>query len=172
MSFQRLIKRKTTVLLDVLAIVFLKNTSFHLFKVNTITCNFCILLVQSKHNKIKTTLCSTMFSHCCGFFDEIWLLDNWKGTCTLETLFPACYKHICIIYTSGHKWSMTHRVSKSHRSKMNVIYMQYIYYAYLASERSLCVSLSTLCVVDHLWPLKSCSLLSFFSTFWLIGSNV
>ena len=28
-----------------------------------------------------------------------------------------------IIYISGHKWSTTHRVLKSHRSKMSVIYM-------------------------------------------------
>ena len=32
--------------------------------------------------------------------------------------------YIYIIYISGHKWSTTHRVLKSHRSKMSVIYMQ------------------------------------------------
>ena len=31
------------------------------------------------------------------------------------------------IYISGHKWSTTQRVFKSHRSKMSVIYMLYIY---------------------------------------------
>ena len=31
--------------------------------------------------------------------------------------------------------------------------------------------LSTLCVVDYLWPLILCSLLSFFSTLWFIGTS-
>ena len=30
---------------------------------------------------------------------------------------------------------------------------------------------STLCVVDHLWPLVLCSLLSLLSTFWFIGTS-
>ena len=39
--------------------------------------------------------------------------------------FSNLYIYIYIyIYTTGHKWSTTHRVFKSHKSKMGVIYMQ------------------------------------------------
>ena len=34
------------------------------------------------------------------------------------------YMHMYILYISGHKWSTTHRVLKSHKSNMSVIYMQ------------------------------------------------
>ena len=34
------------------------------------------------------------------------------------------YIYIYYIYISGHKWSTTHRVLKSHRNKISVIYMQ------------------------------------------------
>ena len=52
---------------------------------------------------------------------------------------------------SGHKWSSTHRALKSHISKMDVIYMQ---------SWKQCNHESILYVVDDLWPLIFCSLLS------------
>ena len=52
-------------------------------------------------------------------------------------------KYICIsiyiyIYTyiSGHKWSATHRVLKSHESKMSVIYMQSWKHIYICNRTS------------------------------------
>ena len=52
---------------------------------------------------------------------------------------------------SGHKWFTTHRVLKSHRSKMSIIYMlswkHICYYAHLTSvrfEQSVCHTLCTL----------------------------
>ena len=136
---------------------------------------------------------------------------------------------------SGHKWSATHRVLKSHRSKMSITGITYIlcsscfceiwalcvswitydhlYYApCLASlvhwyqqcvtvhHAPKCMSchkavaeiigrahcfhnniyimlilllrdLSTLCIVDHLWPLILRSLLSLLITLWLIGTS-
>ena len=40
------------------------------------------------------------------------------------------------IYINGHKWSTTHRVLKSHRCKMSIIYIyMYIYiYIYIKYE--------------------------------------
>ena len=43
---------------------------------------------------------------------------------TLHTHYICKYTYIYIyIYISGHKWSTTHRVLKSHNSKMGVMYM-------------------------------------------------
>ena len=36
------------------------------------------------------------------------------------------YDHL-YIYVNGHKWFMTQRVLKSHKNKMGIIYMQYVY---------------------------------------------
>ena len=52
---------------------------------------------------------------------------------------------------SGHKWSITHRVLKSHRSRIGVLYMQFL--LLFLTPIFLLWDLSTLCVVDHLWPL-------------------
>ena len=51
--------------------------------------------------------------------------EKWRAmfhTCT--KLFPPTPFYECIYYISGHKWSMTHRVLKSHRNKTGRIYMQ------------------------------------------------
>ena len=38
-------------------------------------------------------------------------------------LFPPTPVYVCLYYISGHKWFTTHRVLKSHRSKMGIIYI-------------------------------------------------
>ena len=58
-----------------------------------------------------------------------------------------------------------------------IFYMYYIciiyIYIYIYMLILLLWDLSTVCVVDHLWPLILCSLLSLLSTLWFIGiSNV
>ena len=40
----------------------------------------------------------------------------------IHVIYIICFIYI-YIYISSHKWSTTHRVFKSHSSKMNVIYM-------------------------------------------------
>ena len=73
---------------------------------------------------------------------------------------------------SDHKWSTTHRVLKSHGSKMSIIYMlswkHICYYAHLTSvrfEQSVCHTLCTL------WSLMSCSLTSLLRSLWFIGTS-
>ena len=40
-------------------------------------------------------------------------------------IYIYIYIYILICYVSGHKWSATHRMLRSHRSKMGVIYMHH-----------------------------------------------
>ena len=87
---------------------------------------------------------------------------------------------------SGHKWSTTHRVLRSHRNKMSVMpkCMSCHKAIVVITGRTHCFpdsiyimlilrlwDLSTLCVVNHLWPLILCFLLSLFSTLWFIGTS-
>ena len=74
-------------------------------------------------------------------------------------------KYICIyiyisciyiyIYKSGHKWSTTHRVLKSHRSKMSIIYILSWKQCALPVSTTMALwqlmHLGTWCTVPHCW---------------------
>ena len=93
------------------------------------------------------------------------------GSCTktqgvlsmLESLMHSIALPICMyIYISGHKWSTTRRVLKSHRRKIGV--RKSSNDCIHSTSILLLWNLSTLCVMDHLWPLTLRSLLSLLST--------
>ena len=64
-------------------------------------------------------------------------------------------QYIFMSYVSGHKWSTTHRVLKSDRSKMGVIYMQSWKQCLLPVITTMALwqlmHLSTWCTVTHCW---------------------
>ena len=98
----------------------------------------------------QTMLYFFIFDICiwCFFIVIVWFFRFFMSSFFLinAIIIPFCYFCICFrfpvsvstnkpaftysksnflyIYISGHKWSTTHRVLKSHRNKMSVIYMQ------------------------------------------------
>ena len=53
------------------------------------------------------------------------LVDSLYSICIVYDIYRKCVCVYIYIYISGHKWSTRHRVLKSHRSKMRVIYTCY-----------------------------------------------
>ena len=86
----------------------------------------------------------------------------------IHTYMITIYIYIYVYMVSGHKWSMTNRVLKSHRSKMSVIYLQSWKQCAIPVITTTAlwqlIHLGTWCTVTHCWYqwTKECS--SRFST--------
>ena len=111
---------------------------------------------------------------------------NWvhdKGYTLLVPMNQRVLNNLSKEYSiSGHKWSMTHSVPISQKlphefhelpqshcddNREGTVFSWLYYITFIL----LLWDLSALCIVDHLWPLILCSLLSLLSSLWFIGTS-